>query len=177
MDRSPTRLGSVPVGVSAIVALAVVFGAACSDPAPEVTLDDRVEELQADLIGDGATADVAECVTRLAEHDLRVGDLDPVTLDELVLNCERADTVLNGTDSGESVGPLASVDGPSTLGDDPELDALWRACADGSGQACDELFEQSPVGSEYEQFGVSCGRRDDMLNCRELDETDSESAG
>jgi hypothetical protein len=44
-------------------------------------------------------------------------------------------------------------------GDVPELDALWDACAAGSGLACDDLYNGSPAGSEYEDFGVTCGQR------------------
>lgn len=44
-------------------------------------------------------------------------------------------------------------------GDDPELDSLWDACDGGSGVACDNLFFISPSGSEYEEFGATCGDR------------------
>jgi hypothetical protein len=65
-------------------------------------------------------------------------------------------------------GPTPTTDGtpptsgggdgePFTYGDDPELDALWDACAEGSAEACDDLWAQSPVDSEYEDFGYSCG--------------------
>lgn len=46
-----------------------------------------------------------------------------------------------------------------SYGDDPALDALWDACEGGDPDACDELFFQSPSGSEYEDFGFSCGGR------------------
>jgi hypothetical protein len=48
-----------------------------------------------------------------------------------------------------------------SYGDDPELDALWDDCASGVMQACDDLFRQSPFGSEYEEFGNTCGNRTD----------------
>jgi hypothetical protein len=48
---------------------------------------------------------------------------------------------------------------PRRPGDDPALDALYHACADGSGGACDRLFDQAPLGSEYEDFALSCGGR------------------
>ena len=160
-----------PLIVGAVCVAAVLTLSGCAEPEPEITLEDRVDQLQDELVGGGATPDVAECVTRLARYDLRTGDLDPIALDELKLNCERAERILND-DGGDDDQTLAFVDGPHTLGDDPELDRLWRACADGSGQACDDLFRESPVGSEYERFGVSCGDRDGILDCRELDEID-----
>ena len=47
----------------------------------------------------------------------------------------------------------------SNYGDDPYLDKLWQQCADGDNQACNDLYLQSPVGSEYEAFGSDCGGR------------------
>ena len=46
-----------------------------------------------------------------------------------------------------------------TYGDDPALDALWDACDEGDVDACDELYWQSPIGSEYEAFGMGCAGR------------------
>ena len=51
------------------------------------------------------------------------------------------------------------VGGADQYGDDPELDALYDACASGSGAACDQLFFASPIASEYERFGATCGDR------------------
>jgi hypothetical protein len=51
---------------------------------------------------------------------------------------------------------------PGTAGSvcgDPALDDLYDACAAGDMQACDDLYRQSPVGSEYESFGDTCGNR------------------
>ncbi len=51
-----------------------------------------------------------------------------------------------------------TIDGGScSYGDDPALDALWDACAGGDMQACDDLYAQSPAGSECEAFGDTCG--------------------
>jgi hypothetical protein len=44
-----------------------------------------------------------------------------------------------------------------TYGDAPRLDELWSACAEGDPAACDELWASSAIGSEYEQFGGTCG--------------------
>ena len=50
---------------------------------------------------------------------------------------------------------------PVTFGDDPTLDDLWTKCEAGDGGACDQLYVDSPGGSEYESFGLSCGNRTD----------------
>ncbi|MCL3860599.1 hypothetical protein [Actinotalea sp. K2] len=54
---------------------------------------------------------------------------------------------------------IASAMPGTSYGDDPALDALWDACADEEWQACDDLFLESPLGSEYERFGDTCGDR------------------
>ena len=60
----------------------------------------------------------------------------------------------NGGGSGGLFGS-----GASSYGDDPELDALWDACEAGDDVACDDLYWESPLGSEYESFGLSCAGR------------------
>lgn len=45
----------------------------------------------------------------------------------------------------------------TAFGDDPTLDALYTACDDDDWQACDDLYRSSPRGSEYWQFGDTCG--------------------
>ncbi len=50
----------------------------------------------------------------------------------------------------------------------PELDRLWDRCEAGEGVACDDLWNQAPIGSEYERFGVTCGEREEVLNCSDL---------
>ena len=53
-------------------------------------------------------------------------------------------------------------------GDDPTLDALYDQCAAGSGQACDDLFNLSPVGSAYESFAITCGNRTTERRCADV---------
>jgi len=53
----------------------------------------------------------------------------------------------------------ASFDSDAGYGDDPALDALYDSCKDGDMQACDDLYMQSPFGSEYETFADTCGDR------------------
>lgn len=64
-----------------------------------------------------------------------------------------------------TVGLLA---GPSSYGDDPALDRLHDACAEGDMNACDDLFYESPPFSDYEEFGDTCGgRREPATSCAE----------
>jgi hypothetical protein len=39
------------------------------------------------------------------------------------------------------------------------LDALAGACFDGDMQACDDLFDQAPIGSDYRAYGDTCAGR------------------
>lgn len=48
-------------------------------------------------------------------------------------------------------------DEPFTHGDDPELDDLWDGCVAGDGDACSDLWFESPIGSVYETVGDACG--------------------
>lgn len=65
---------------------------------------------------------------------------------------------------------------PYTYGDDLRLDGLWDECEAGSGRACDRLFGEAPLASEYERFGVSCGERPQVLHCQaEMDGDPAES--
>ena len=50
------------------------------------------------------------------------------------------------------------------------LDLLAWGCADGDPNACDALYLISPVGSDYEAYGATCGGRFEPLNgrCSEL---------
>lgn len=156
--------------IPAILVVVAIAATGCSGSAQELTVEDRIEQVEAELVGAGTSEEVAACVVRLARHDLRRGPLDDVTRSELVLTCDRAQAILDGDGGGTEPASAANAQGPNTLGDDPALDRLWLMCEQGSGAACDELFEQSPVGSEYELFAVSCGQRDEVLRCSELDE-------
>jgi hypothetical protein len=48
---------------------------------------------------------------------------------------------------------------PTGLGDDPAFDVLARSCYDGDMQACDDLFDRAPIGSQYRAFGDTCAGR------------------
>ena len=62
----------------------------------------------------------------------------------------------------DSGGTNSSTAAPGTYGADPALDELWDKCESGDMQACDALYWQSGIGSEYESFGSTCGGRDPM---------------
>jgi hypothetical protein len=73
------------------------------------------------------------------------------------------------TDYREMADPPSEVVGPYTYGDDATLDALWDACEAGSGTACDDLYFDSPFGSEYEAYGFTCGNRMELqFDCTSL---------
>ena len=92
------------------------------------------------------------------------GDLDSLTSDtdemspaglECLGELTFEDLVLIGGGSDDDL----FGSGASSYGDDPELDALWDACEAGDDVACDDLYWESPLGSEYESFGLSCAGR------------------
>ena len=61
--------------------------------------------------------------------------------------------------------PPASQE-PDGLGDDPQLDALAQDCYDGDMEACDDLYQESPVGSDYQTYGDTCAGRQPELTQR-----------
>jgi hypothetical protein len=63
-----------------------------------------------------------------------------------------------GRSASEEFVPVGGGSGDD-YGDNAHFDELWDECEAGDGGSCDELFWQSPSGSEYEDFGNTCGRR------------------
>ena len=47
-----------------------------------------------------------------------------------------------------------------SYGSDIGMDVLWDQCGSGSAEACDNLWQESPVDSAYETYGYTCGLRD-----------------
>lgn len=129
---------------------------------------DWAGEVRTQFEADGIAADVVDCVLNVGRRELGRGPLSEAAADELLTNCRAATQVIDGSQSAADE-ELAMTDVPVAFGDDAQLDGLWTECEVGVGSACDRLFEQSPVGSEYEDFGVSCGNRPELLNCAELD--------
>ena len=81
-----------------------------------------------------------------------------------------ATVLIVGSGSGPGTGPLpsrpdpvpapAATLAPTGLGDDAALDRLAQQCSDGQMNPCDDLYDESFPGSDYEAYGDTCaGRR------------------
>ncbi len=71
---------------------------------------------------------------------------------------------VGGSKAAAAAAPTSTLAGgeatpPDGLGEDPDLDALAQSCFDGDLSACDTLYLRSPVGSDYEAYGDTCGGR------------------
>ena len=53
----------------------------------------------------------------------------------------------------------APTEQPTGLGTDGAMDLLANACFNGTMQACDDLYDQSPASSAYETYGDTCAGR------------------
>lgn len=135
------------------------------------------EEFKAELTKDGFfTDEQADCVVdKLNEAGINPGDLTDQSLGDneppaaaiaITTEClmggltdEMQDEV---SDIVEDIGTGTEADASlGTYGDDGDLDKLWDGCEAGEMQACDDLYMQSPFGSEYEAFGDTCGERNE----------------
>jgi len=74
-------------------------------------------------------------------------------------------TPTTGAPTATAVPGTEAGDLPLRHGQDAALDQLWTSCGAGYGQACDDLFDRSPVGSQYEAFALSCGGRTQEPRC------------
>ena len=116
-------------------------------------------EEEAACVVDGTIAEYGEFVLEPSPEQEAV-------LGQLLLDC--------AAEFGTGVGGSEATDlgdGPSTPapGTDAALDALWNACAGGDGEACDTLYLESPVGSDYEDFGFTCGfRTEEIVICSDF---------
>ncbi len=154
-------------------------------------MDEATAEAIANMVASGIDPAAAECfVTRAldeigpdslaaafggeSEVDPMVGMAMLTLFDECGIDLEDMWIFPEGetpTDYRDMALPRDEVDGPYTYGDDADFDALWDACEAGSGTACDELYFDSPIGSEYEAYGYTCGNRMELeFDCTLLDE-------
>jgi hypothetical protein len=117
-------------------------------------VDRVVDELGADLLAPDAEPS-PEQIRRLTS--IRVDCIGVANLGNVA-----------STTSLPMAGDVPGVTEPSRLGDDPDFDLLYLRCQAGSGPACDQLFDEAPLGSEYEQFGATCGDRTREYRCADV---------
>lgn len=74
-----------------------------------------------------------------------------------------AATTATTTDTEGSIAPPGEIpeptEEPDGLGDEPAYDAAAQDCYDGSMQACDDLYRDADLGSDYERYGDTCAGR------------------
>ncbi len=151
----------------AVAAVAV----GCSSPQPnEVSVSQ--EDVVLAYVDEGMDAEVADCLVGLGSREFELDALLPgkapeeaaLLIDEMLRSCTDAVAILSEEDLAA---PENFGSGPFNIGDDLYLDELWTGCAAGDGADCDQLWEEAPVGSMYETFGVTCGNRSEILDCTE----------
>jgi hypothetical protein len=153
------------LAILALVAAVTTLGACAHDGI------DRAEAIQRVVDeGDGrVTPDQAGCYVDRVIDEMGAAPLRPgasptpeqiARMTTIRVDCIGVANV--GADSpgeGTVARPGGDLPGPKKKGDDPVLDALWDRCASGYGQACDDLFSKAVLGSDYEDFGATCGHR------------------
>jgi hypothetical protein len=98
----------------------------------------------------------------------QIAKLTTIRVDCIGVNNLGRDVPSTGTVVGTQPVGTSAHRVPQHVGDDPELDALYRACKSGDGQSCDALFDQSAPGSDYEEFAVTCGNRTREIRCADV---------
>lgn len=161
-------LTSVRVRLCVVLAALAV---GCSSAPPEA-IEISQEDVVLAYVDDGVNAEVADCLVGLGSREFELDELlpgaapeeDALLLDEMLRSCIDAVAVLSEEDLEDR---RTFETGPFNIGDDLYLDELWTGCSRGDGADCDALWQESPVGSMYESYGVSCGNRPEILDCTE----------
>lgn len=170
-DRSSRRLARAVSVLVGLVGLATVLVGCSSGPA-----FDREQAVNDVLAQAGGRLDrpQAECYVDAVVRDLGSAALAPNAsptpdqvprLTRIRVDCTGVASL--GTTpptSATTIDPTSGTE-PRQLGDDPRLDGLYAACRDGGGAACDQLFDDAPLGSAYEEFASTCGGRSKQARC------------
>jgi hypothetical protein len=127
--------------------------------ASQILADELTAERDGELL-----ATTLECVDDLATVEGFVDSFiagageegTELTRDEARCAIRALDTEDQGAAIRACLGDRA---GDGAFGDDPVLDLLVEQCRRGNNQACDELHATSPIGSDYEAYGRTCGGR------------------
>jgi hypothetical protein len=122
-------LGGLQVVLYAVIGVLIVIGFGMHA--------DRIDTLRSDCAG----GDMAACDTLFDEAPAGSDDEYCVDPDP---------QATQGTDTSDEA---------MSYGDDPELDLLWDQCEAGQMSSCSDLYYGSPWGSDYEEFGETCGQR------------------
>lgn len=140
-----TSLGECAEDLNGLVSQFVVLAGQAADPPLDISQADAeciVEYI--DETGYDNTKFIIDAINASSELE--------GLIDEAADECG-----VDGASGGSSSGSSGTSGEPMSYGDDPELDDLYDACDEGDLQACDDLFFDSPFGSEYEEFGDTCG--------------------
>lgn len=159
------------------LALAVGLAAGCSGGSEF----DREGAIARVVEGSGGLIErpQAECYVDRVREEVGAGPLAPGAepqpeqirqVTAIKIDCFGVDKI--GATTSVSTDPPSTLDGvipqPMAYGEDPDLDALWDRCQAGSGLACDQLFDEAPIGSAYEEFAGTCGERTQELRCADV---------
>jgi hypothetical protein len=156
-----------------VLLLVVALGPVACSSTPEFDRARAVDDVLAQSAG-RLTRPQAECYVDRVVAELGTGALAPEQQNapDQVPRLTRIRVDCTGVASLGTTVPVAPTTGDATLGtqpqrpgDDPHLDQLYDACKAGSGAACDQLFDEAPLGSVYEQFAGTCGDRTRELRC------------
>lgn len=133
--------------------------------ASQIRQDSELTKAQAECVADAVIDEMG--TEKLKDVDFSADEPPEAIADDLFkaafASLEKCDI------DPDTFGGGDTSDGDGTYGSDPDLDDLYDRCADGDYQACDDLFNESPSGSEYEEFGDTCGGRNDPAGyCVEL---------
>ena len=129
-----------------------------------------VDESAGRITREQAGCYVDRVLDEIGEAPLRPGAVVPPEqigrLTALRVDCIGVANLGPEPSTATTTGPVGrELAGPKRRGDSAPLDALWDQCEQGFGRACDQLFDQALPGSEYEHFGVTCGRRTREEQC------------
>jgi hypothetical protein len=146
-------LGVVTTLVTVVAVVAAVAGAR----------NDRLDALADDCLdGDMVACESLYEQAPVGSQHERIGDTCGYRTDGGVLCTDiDPDADEDGSADGSSDDRTTDDGVAWTYGDDPELDALWEGCEAGDWQACDDLFDESEDGSDYQEYGYTCGHRTD----------------
>jgi len=177
-DRMVTRgfrRFSPPLAVLALLVV-VAVGAGCSGSSfdRDQAIDDVVS-----ASGNTVSREQAGCYVDRVRDELGTRPLQPNVslapeevgkLTSIRVDCIGVANLGTVATTADSVPDGSTETAPlhGNRGDDPRLDALWDQCAAGYGGACDQLFDQAPLGSAYESFAATCGNRSSELRCADI---------